>query len=272
MANDDIGGVWRTVGGRRIFIKDGQSLSEAMKESGKFLKKKEVIEAEQIIEKLKKMKERNTNLNEEFEKVQKQLNRDEDEYLKARQDWIKQKYPEVYEKRNDEKKIEYRSIRENYDKEQGKDFEIEHKEIYKKYNSAIEEYRRYYDKNIEAAKKYSYEKQLKEYLVKEANGYEEIAEAMYTSTNKSYDKLVKFGEIAKKENYVISKSPYGSSMYAIPKGDVVDWGYKPMDSYRIADHWGFESRGEIHCRLGNNDEYITDFEIGKWNGKYYEKI
>lgn len=36
MAKDDIGGVWRTVGGRRIFIKDGQSLSDAMKESGKF--------------------------------------------------------------------------------------------------------------------------------------------------------------------------------------------------------------------------------------------
>lgn len=33
---DDIGGVWRTVGGRRIFIKDGEDLSTAMKESGKF--------------------------------------------------------------------------------------------------------------------------------------------------------------------------------------------------------------------------------------------
>lgn len=29
-------GVWRTVGGRRIFIKDGQDLATAMKESGKF--------------------------------------------------------------------------------------------------------------------------------------------------------------------------------------------------------------------------------------------
>ena len=27
-------GVWRTVGGRRIFIKDGEDLSTAMKESG----------------------------------------------------------------------------------------------------------------------------------------------------------------------------------------------------------------------------------------------
>lgn len=34
--SDEIGGVWRTVGGRRIFIKEGQDLSSAMKESGKF--------------------------------------------------------------------------------------------------------------------------------------------------------------------------------------------------------------------------------------------
>ncbi len=33
---DDIGGVWRTVGGRRIFIKEGQDLATAMKESRKF--------------------------------------------------------------------------------------------------------------------------------------------------------------------------------------------------------------------------------------------
>ena len=36
MAKDFEDGVWRTVGGRRIFIRDGQSLSDAMKSSGKF--------------------------------------------------------------------------------------------------------------------------------------------------------------------------------------------------------------------------------------------
>ena len=35
---DDVDGVWRTVGGRRIFIRNGQDLSSAMKESGKFKK------------------------------------------------------------------------------------------------------------------------------------------------------------------------------------------------------------------------------------------
>lgn len=33
MAED---GVWRTIGGRRVFIKSGQSLDDAMRESGKF--------------------------------------------------------------------------------------------------------------------------------------------------------------------------------------------------------------------------------------------
>lgn len=36
----DSEGVWRTVGGRRIFIKTGQSLTSAMKESGKFKNEK----------------------------------------------------------------------------------------------------------------------------------------------------------------------------------------------------------------------------------------
>jgi len=41
--SNDIGGVWRTVGGRRIFIKDGEDLETAMKNSGKF-KKEEIRE------------------------------------------------------------------------------------------------------------------------------------------------------------------------------------------------------------------------------------
>lgn len=36
----DEGGVWRTISGRRVFIKDGQSLTDAMRESGKFSESK----------------------------------------------------------------------------------------------------------------------------------------------------------------------------------------------------------------------------------------
>lgn len=42
MAKYNLGdGVWRTIGGRRVFIKKGQDLASAMKESGKFGTKKE---------------------------------------------------------------------------------------------------------------------------------------------------------------------------------------------------------------------------------------
>ena len=37
---DDLGGVWRTIGGRRVFIKNGQDLATAMKESKKFDKER----------------------------------------------------------------------------------------------------------------------------------------------------------------------------------------------------------------------------------------
>lgn len=37
-------GVWRTVAGRRIFIKNGQSLTDAMKNSGKFNSRGEKLE------------------------------------------------------------------------------------------------------------------------------------------------------------------------------------------------------------------------------------
>ena len=47
----DIGGVWRTVGGRRIFIKDGEDLETAMKNSGKFNKKNKEKEMQDDTEK-----------------------------------------------------------------------------------------------------------------------------------------------------------------------------------------------------------------------------
>lgn len=53
MAKNDIGGVWRTIGGRRVFIKDGQDLASAMKESGKFKTKKQ--KREEDLEKYNKL-------------------------------------------------------------------------------------------------------------------------------------------------------------------------------------------------------------------------
>ena len=57
MANEK--GVWRTIGGRRVFIKEGQDLASAMKESGKFKSaskgtaKKEMTKEEKVLEDFK---------------------------------------------------------------------------------------------------------------------------------------------------------------------------------------------------------------------------
>lgn len=57
MANEK--GVWRTIGGRRVFIKEGQDLASAMKESGKFKSaskgtaKKEMKKEEKVFEDFK---------------------------------------------------------------------------------------------------------------------------------------------------------------------------------------------------------------------------
>lgn len=52
----EIGGVWRTIGGRRVFIKDGQDLASAMKESGKFTKNTETNTLKELKVKLKNAK------------------------------------------------------------------------------------------------------------------------------------------------------------------------------------------------------------------------
>lgn len=46
-------GVWRTIGGRRVFIKNGQDLVSAMKESGKFKNKKQEEEGKRLHAKAK---------------------------------------------------------------------------------------------------------------------------------------------------------------------------------------------------------------------------
>ena len=56
-------GVWRTIGGRRVFIRTGQSLSDAMKESGKFSR---VKKNEKLYKKIESEKEKEKMTYEEF--------------------------------------------------------------------------------------------------------------------------------------------------------------------------------------------------------------
>ena len=93
---NDLGGVWRTVGGRRIFIKDGEDLTTAMKRSGKFNSTKGLTNAGK--EKLKEL--------ENDEKFQKEFN----EFLED-----SQKTPEVLNNRKN--LVDYFKIQADIDLE-----------------------------------------------------------------------------------------------------------------------------------------------------------
>lgn len=97
MAKNDIGGVWRTVGGRRIFIKDGQDLSSAMKESGKF---KTTTKANEDVETGK-----NTSEKQNYSKMSDQELRDELEHNRNMENEMNRRLSGRYEL-SDEKRDE----------------------------------------------------------------------------------------------------------------------------------------------------------------------
>ena len=71
-------GVWRTVGGRRIFIKEGQDLASAMKESGKFKNKtdEQIKKLEKLENKKDELENKINNLN--YEELNEIFNKTQD--------------------------------------------------------------------------------------------------------------------------------------------------------------------------------------------------
>lgn len=126
-------GVIRMVGGRRIFIKDGQSLSDAMIQSGKFKgQKTKPGMRESYREEKDKDKEEVKKLRDEYEKDTKN-----DEKLKAyldKQDEYLDKYEEYKDKT--ELKRETEPLREDY---RNKQFEERQKEAVDKLNKNAED-------------------------------------------------------------------------------------------------------------------------------------
>ena len=71
-------GIFRTVGGRRIFIKDGQDLASAMKESGKFKNKtdEQIKKVEKLENKKDELENKINNLN--YEELNEIFNKTQD--------------------------------------------------------------------------------------------------------------------------------------------------------------------------------------------------
>lgn len=95
----DIGGVWRTVGGRRIFIKDGEDLATAMKNSGKFTKGETDSEREKarMAKWAKEDKERDEKAKKELTEEAKEL-MDDIKYLDPEEEGFGEAFAEVKER------------------------------------------------------------------------------------------------------------------------------------------------------------------------------
>ena len=125
----DIGGVWRTVGGRRIFIKDGEDLATAMKNSGKFNneKTKEEKAEESVLIKQKR--------DEIAKKIAKGgLSEEEYKKLKEEKDKLTEKKKQLDKDltENDLKEARHRLEQKKYDDKKTKINKVEEDKIYNK--------------------------------------------------------------------------------------------------------------------------------------------
>lgn len=67
---------------------------------------------------------------------------------------------------------------------------------------------------------------------------------------------------------VIVKSPYSNTFY---NSTEIGWNYKPDGSFRVSDHWNFETRGNKHCLTESPVTNTTHVSLGKYDrkeGKY----
>ena len=71
----------------------------------------------------------------------------------------------------------------------------------------------------------------------------------------------------------ILSSPYSStSYYIVNVGEVVDWGFKPENSLRISNHWGWENRR--HCPIIGEDyskeKLVCEYKNGEYHRTNYD--
>ena len=190
MANSSTGGVWRTVGGRRIFIKDGSNLSSAMKESGKFKsKKKKIEELQKEYDSIQDMfSPRKAELRDKIDalkegkSVDKYKKEQKDKEAKQKEDYLKEKQQRLSEEREAKRKeneIKYKDIQVK---------EVNEKDIEKPKEGYVRLYRglnQEFDKNYDRSS------------IDNPNGYESWTDN--PNLAKEYGKNVYYMDVPKKD-------------------------------------------------------------------------
>lgn len=148
-------GVWRTVRGRRIFIKDGQSLTDAMRESGKFdnLTKPSDMTDEEIeakIKELEKEKEkakflRKNEIDTEISMLKEKFDGTKEEYLKSKKEQLEKRKQASLTKREkirEQKIAEIESRRKQLEQEikESPQHKVDQYNIIQEYNPMLDDY------------------------------------------------------------------------------------------------------------------------------------
>lgn len=150
-----------------------------------------------------------------------------------------------------------------------------------KYN--VNDLRKYYD--LEKQVKKIYKKHMDGLFcfndTKELQKLKDIEKEMLNNYNNDdqyyFAEIVRIADYYNNDNILnllnswedISFSPYSHSCY---NSKNIDWDYKPENSLRLSDHWNFESNGEIHCKLYNNEEYTKKLLLCQYINGYYHII
>ena len=217
MAND-IGGVWRTIGGRRVFIKDGQSLADAMKESGKFKSAKKFSKREELKKDIAhQVTEALRNTEKEYGELSKKMQAD-DYYYKPEDD---RKLKELRAKADSERARQGIDTQEKYDKlmsEENKRMTKEDayrqaaKELgYKRHTSDEKQNREIYERAQEIIKEHP---EITEYENAKTDAWKQAAKELgyktHTSDEKAYREIYERAQEILKDNY--ESKVYGSDV------------------------------------------------------------
>ena len=243
---DDIGGVWSTIGGRRVFIKDGQDLAAAMKESGKFKtnsKKQESIQKR--IQELEKQKENAKGFLERA-KIQNEITALENgfdnynEYQNSKKDDIAKK-SYLKDSSGNEYKVNDKQLNDfvkNYTIDIN-DYNNCDSKLQEKYAKEIG-----YDSKIQIVKKEDYEK----------NKGQEIIRFVSSENINSTKEIVnnsKIGDIRYSDE---QHSYYGKGLY---------YGDKSIES-KLAKEYGKNNGLAIHCKISDNAKIVEFNDISDY--------
>lgn len=285
---DSSEGIWRTIGGRRVFIKTGQSLSDAMKDSGKFktkMNEKAVKGAreEDLKEQYKdslnnvsKMEYNGEITKEEYDKAVKDINK---AYIDKRNEYAGIKKEDKFYTRKDGTK--------EYDPYKGTRFEKKYDSVEDALNDTNHPTRKYIDSKFLSESPVEEEARLEQERIN-ANLNEEKANRrlsrQYKNKEKENDRISKG---MTKEEYKNGKYnfEYKDGMLTMKdkKGNELNsWGLSKENWEEGKDYWKdkaiSEHKEEMHWltkdieeEFGENADFNTNY-LHKQKGYSYKQI